>query len=54
MIGKARAEVVRQRASVLDWLCADARDIVDLLPELVDYVLMANTFHGVPDQAGLV
>jgi ubiquinone/menaquinone biosynthesis C-methylase UbiE len=53
MIEMARAEVARQGASVLDWLCADARDIADLLTEPVDYVLMANTFHGVPDQAGL-
>jgi len=53
MIETAKAEVTRQGASVLDWLCADARDIVGLLPEPVDYVLIANTFHGVPDQAGL-
>lgn len=53
MIEKAKAEVARQGASVMDWLCADARDIASLLPAPVDYVLMANTFHGVPDQAGL-
>lgn len=54
MIAKARAEVARQGASVLCWLNADARDITGLLHEQVDYVLMANTFHGVPDAAALV
>lgn len=53
MIGKAKAEVARQGGSVLRWLCGDACDIPGLVPEAVDYVLMANTFHGVPDQAGL-
>lgn len=53
MIDKAKAEAARQGATVLDWLCADARDIPDLLPAPVDFVLMANTFHGVPDQAEL-
>lgn len=53
MIGMARTEVTRQGASVLDWLCADARDIADLLPQAIDYVLIANTFHGVADQADL-
>jgi SAM-dependent methyltransferase len=53
MIEKARSEVAGQGAPVLDWLCADARDIAGLLPEPVDYVLMANTFHGVPNQSGL-
>lgn len=53
MIEIAKAETARQGGAVLGWLCADARDIADLLPEPVDYVLMANTFHGVPDQAGL-
>ncbi|PIO44958.1 methyltransferase [Phyllobacterium zundukense] len=50
MIDQAKAEVARQGASVLKWICADAREVARLLPEPVDYVLMANTFHGVPDQ----
>ncbi|MGY5774863.1 class I SAM-dependent methyltransferase [Rhizobium hainanense] len=54
MIEMARAEVDRQAVSVRQWIRADARDIADHLPENVDYVLMANTFHGVPDQLGLV
>jgi ubiquinone/menaquinone biosynthesis C-methylase UbiE len=54
MIDEAKAEVARQGASVLQWICADARDVMKLISKPVDYILMANTFHGVPDQTGLV
>ncbi len=54
MIELARLEASRQGVSVLKWITADARDIEQLIPEQVDFVLIANTFHGVPDQAGLV
>lgn len=53
MIDRAKTEVARQGTTVRQWICADARDVGKLLPEPVDYVLMANTFHGVPDQSGL-
>ena len=53
MLERARAAVARQGASVASWFRADARDIAALLPEPVDYVLMANTFHGVPEPAEL-
>lgn len=53
MLDEARAEVARQGACVAEWICADARDVATLIPERVDYVLIANTFHGVPDQSGL-
>lgn len=54
MIEMAQEEAARQGVSVLNWLTADARDVAELVPEQVDFVLMANTFHGVPDQPGLV
>lgn len=53
MIDRAKTEVARQGATVRQWICADARDVGKLLPEPVNYVLIANTFHGVPDQSGL-
>jgi SAM-dependent methyltransferase len=53
MIEMAKAEVARQGASVRQWLCADACAIDTLISAPIDYVLMANTFHGVPDQSGL-
>ncbi|TKX74266.1 class I SAM-dependent methyltransferase [Halorubrum sp. GN11_10-6_MGM] len=32
----------------------DARDLTDLLPERVDALVVANTFHGVDDRSGFV
>lgn len=54
MIDQARDEVARAGGSVRQWVCADARQVAAHLAEPVDYVLMANTFHGVPDKSGLV
>ena len=53
MLEKARAEVARAGATVRAWIRADARDLAGLIPEKVDFVLIANTFHGVPDKTGL-
>jgi predicted methyltransferase len=53
MIDAAKAEVARQGASVRQWICTDATALAAHLTQRVDYVLMANTFHGVPDQTGL-
>jgi ubiquinone/menaquinone biosynthesis C-methylase UbiE len=36
-----------------DWLLGDAMVLSQLITPKMDYVLMANTFHGVPDQAAL-
>lgn len=54
MIEAAKIETKRQGASVRQWIHADARDVAKHLPEMVDYVLVANTFHGIPDQAAFV
>ncbi len=54
MIEQAKNEVAQQGTSVLKWICADARNAAKHVPEPLDYVLIANTFHGVPDQPGLV
>ena len=43
----------QQDATVRQWVCADAMALSEHVAEPVDYVLMANTFHGVPDQTGL-
>ena len=53
MLDQARVEASRQGAIVAGWLCGDARDAATLLPKRVDFVLIANTFHGVPDKPGL-
>lgn len=54
MIDQAIREVARAGGSVQRWICADAQQVASHLAAPVDYVLMANTFHGVPDKPGLV
>lgn len=53
LLEQAKAEVARRGATVRRWICADARHVGALLPEPVDYVLLANTFHGIPDQSSI-
>ncbi|MHB1678357.1 MAG: class I SAM-dependent methyltransferase [Sulfuriferula sp.] len=36
-----------------DWLLGDAMELSHLIVPAQDYVLIANTFHGVPDKTGL-
>lgn len=35
------------------WQLGDAMELPQLIPARVDYVLIANTFHGVPDKTAL-
>nr|WP_161958765.1 class I SAM-dependent methyltransferase [Ferruginivarius sediminum] len=53
MIEQTRAALKAAGASALSLICADARDLPDLLPGKADCVLIANTFHGVPDKTGM-
>lgn len=51
MLDRARAHVAR--ADNCEFVAADAMAVDEVVPEPVDYVFLANTFHGVPDQLGL-
>jgi SAM-dependent methyltransferase len=53
MLEKTRAELERSGSTALDLIEADARDLPKLLSGKVDYVLIANTFHGVPEKTAL-
>lgn len=50
---RARAEVARIGATVRGWICDDPERLAEVLPEMVDFVLMANALHGVSDKEGL-
>jgi predicted methyltransferase len=50
MLAQTRAELERSGTSVRDLINADAREVSELLPDKVDYALIANTFHGVPEK----
>ena len=53
MLDRARARVEEARADNCEFVVADAMAVDAVVPEPVDYVFLANTFHGVPDQLGL-
>ena len=53
MLEQTRAELERTGNTALNLICADARDLPSLLPGTVDYVLIANTFHGIPDKTAM-
>jgi SAM-dependent methyltransferase len=53
MLDRARAHVAEARADNCKFVVADAMAVDAVVAEPVDYVFLANTFHGVPDQLGL-
>jgi len=53
MLEAAKALVAEAGASAAGWLLGDAGSCDRLVPERVDFVLIANTFHGVPDKPAL-
>jgi SAM-dependent methyltransferase len=54
LIEQAKERVASQGLSALGWLEGDARAVASMLPEPVDYILIGNTFHGIPDKAGFL
>ena len=53
MLTAARAEMARHGSGNCTWIEADARDPVGVSQGEADFVLLANTFHGVPDKTGI-
>ena len=51
LLEQARAACVPYGHS--DWVLGDAMELSRLIPAPVDYILIANTFHGVPDPTAL-
>ena len=49
-----RAKHAFADASNCQFIVGDAMNIQAVVPEPVDYIFLANTFHGVPDKAGLL
>jgi SAM-dependent methyltransferase len=54
LIEQAKARLARNGLSALGWLEGDAREAASLMPGPVDFILIANTFHGIPDRAGFL
>ncbi len=53
MLALARAKVAAAEATNCDFVEGDAYAVAELVRRSVDFVLIANTFHGVPDKARL-
>jgi ubiquinone/menaquinone biosynthesis C-methylase UbiE len=53
LLDRARMRTAAAGSANCSFILADAMTVAAVVPEAVDYVLLANTFHGVPDQAAL-
>jgi ubiquinone/menaquinone biosynthesis C-methylase UbiE len=53
LLDRARLRLSQANASNCEFEVADAFDLAKLVTEPVDFVFLANAFHGVPDQTGL-
>jgi SAM-dependent methyltransferase len=53
LLDRARSLVAAAGLTHCHFTVADAMALDAVVPEPVDYVFLANTFHGVPDQPGL-
>ena len=53
MLDRAWARCAEARIDNCEFVVADAMTVDAVLPEPADYVFLANTFHGIPDQLGL-
>jgi SAM-dependent methyltransferase len=53
MLEAARKKVAAANVANCDFIEGDAYAVADLVPQPVDFVLLANTFHGVPDKPRL-
>jgi SAM-dependent methyltransferase len=52
VLDRAQTRVAEAGATNSNFIVADALTFNAVVPEPVDYVFLANTFHGVPDQCG--
>ncbi len=53
LLEQARKEAEIRGLTNLHWIQGDAMKLSELVPEPVDFVLIANTFHGIPDKEAM-
>lgn len=53
MLDRARARLAAAGLTNCDFVAGDAYRVAEIVHDPIDFVLMANTFHGVPDQGKL-
>lgn len=50
---QSRLQLVAEGIGDCEFIVGDASGIADLVPRQVDFVFLANAFHGIPDKRGL-
>ena len=53
ILKQAKRYIANEGAANCIFIGADARNLPDYVPKGVSYVLLANTFHGIPDKVGI-
>ena len=53
LLEKARKETLQKNIKNCIWIQGDAMNVDNLISEKVDFILLANTFHGVMDKKAL-
>jgi SAM-dependent methyltransferase len=53
LLEKARMKSEHQDIKNCLWIEGDAMELEKLIPEKVDFILLASTFHGIPDKEAL-
>jgi len=53
LLEQAKKEAETQKITNCIWIQGDAMKLTKIVPEPVDFVLIANTFHGIPDKENL-
>ena len=53
LLNRAQALMAAAGVHNVRFIVADAMNVATVVPECVDYIFLANTFHGVPDKPGL-
>lgn len=53
ILKQAQRYIAKEGVTNCVFIGADARKLAEYVPKGVGYVLLANTFHGVPDKSGI-
>jgi ubiquinone/menaquinone biosynthesis C-methylase UbiE len=50
VLNRAKSDAIDSNITNCTWVCGDVMDLRSIVRDRADIILMANTFHGVPDK----